>query len=34
MFDNNIIGETRPNQLITTFGPGAIVEAVKASAVT
>ena len=22
MFDNNKLGEIRPNQLITTFGPG------------
>lgn len=31
MFDNNKLGEIRPNQLITTFGPGAIVDAVKDS---
>ena len=24
MFDNNKLGEIRPNQLITTFGPGSI----------
>ena len=29
MFDNNKLGEIRPNQLITTFGPGSIVDAVK-----
>ena len=34
MFDNNKIGEIRPNQLITTFGPGAIVDAVKDSVIT
>ena len=33
MFDNNKLGEIRPNQLITTFGPGAIVDAVKDSVV-
>ena len=27
MFDNNKLGEIRPNQLITTFGPGSIVDA-------
>ena len=26
------VGEIRPNQLITTFGPGAIMDAVKDSA--
>ena len=31
MYDNNKLGELRPNQLITTFGPGAIVDAVKDS---
>ena len=31
MFDNNKLGEIRPNQLITTFGPGSIVDAVKDS---
>ena len=31
MFDNNKLGEIRPNQLITSFGPGSIVEAVKDS---
>jgi hypothetical protein len=30
-FDNNKLGELRPNQIITTFGPGAIVDAVKDS---
>ena len=30
-FDNNKLGELRPNQLITTFGPGSIVDAVKDS---
>jgi hypothetical protein len=30
-FNPNIIGEIRPNQLITTFGPGAIHDAVKDS---
>lgn len=30
-FDNNKLGELRPNQVITTFGPGAIVDAVKDS---
>ena len=30
-FDKNKIGEIRPNQLITTFGPGAIIDAVKDS---
>lgn len=34
MFDNNKLGEIRPNQLITTFGPGSIVDAVKDSVVT
>lgn len=24
-FDNNKLGELRPNQIITTFGPGSIV---------
>ena len=24
-YDNNKLGELRPNQIITTFGPGAIV---------
>lgn len=31
MFDNNKLGEIRSNQLITTFGPGSIVDAVKDS---
>ncbi len=31
MFDNNKLGEIRPNQLITTFGPGSIIDAVKDS---
>lgn len=26
-FDNNKLGELRPNQIITTFGPGSIVDA-------
>ena len=30
-FDRNKLGELRPNQIITTFGPGAIVDAVKDS---
>lgn len=30
-YDNNKLGELRPNQIITTFGPGSIVEAVKDS---
>lgn len=30
-YDKNKIGEIRPNQLITTFGPGAIIDAVKDS---
>ena len=30
-FDNNKLGELRPNQIITTFGPGAVVDAVKDS---
>lgn len=30
-FDNNKLGELRPNQIITTFGPGTIVDAVKDS---
>ena len=30
-FGNNKLGELRPNQVITTFGPGAIVDAVKDS---
>ena len=30
-FDKNKIGEVRPNQMITTFGPGSIVDAVKDS---
>lgn len=28
---NNKLGELRPNQIITTFGPGAIIDAVKDS---
>lgn len=32
-FDNNKLGELRPNQIITTFGPGSIVDAVKDSVV-
>lgn len=31
IFDNNKLGELRPNQIITTFGPGSIVDAVKDS---
>jgi len=31
VFDNNKLGELRPNQIITTFGPGSIVDAVKDS---
>ena len=27
-FDNNKLGELRPNQIITTFGPGSVVDAV------
>lgn len=30
-FDKNRIGEIRPNQLITTFGPGSIIDAVRDS---
>lgn len=30
-FNRNLLGELRPNQIITTFGPGAIVDAVKDS---
>lgn len=30
-YDNNKLGELRPNQIITTFGPGAIIDAVKDS---
>ncbi len=30
-FDRNKIGELRPNQMITTFGPGSIIDAVKDS---
>lgn len=30
-FNNNKLGELRPNQIITTFGPGSIVDAVKDS---
>ncbi|MCR5628769.1 DrmB family protein, partial [Eubacterium sp.] len=30
-YNNNKLGELRPNQIITTFGPGAIVDAVKDS---
>lgn len=32
-FDNNKLGELRPNQIISTFGPGAIVDAVKDSVI-
>lgn len=28
-YDNNKLGELRPNQIITTFGPGSIVDAVR-----
>ncbi len=31
VYDKNKLGELRPNQIITTFGPGAIVDAVKDS---
>ncbi len=31
VYDNNKLGELRPNQIITTYGPGAIVDAVKDS---
>lgn len=30
-YDKNKLGELRPNQIITTFGPGSIVDAVKDS---
>lgn len=30
-WDNNLLGELRPNQIVTTFGPGAIIDAVKDS---
>lgn len=30
-YSNNKLGELRPNQLITTFGPGSVVDAVKDS---
>lgn len=30
-YNNNKLGELRPNQIITTFGPGSIVDAVKDS---
>ncbi len=30
-YDNNRLGELRPNQIITTFGPGSIVDALKDS---
>lgn len=33
MYDKNKLGELRPNQIITTFGPGAIIDAVKDSVV-
>lgn len=33
LFDKNKLGEVRPNQLITTFGPGAIIDAVKDSVI-
>ena len=31
VFDNNKLGELRPNHIITTFGPGSVVDAVKDS---
>ena len=30
---NNKLGELRPNQIITTFGPGSVVDAVKDSVI-
>lgn len=30
-YNNNKLGELRPNQIITTFGPGSVVDAVKDS---
>lgn len=30
-YDNNKLGELRPNQIITTFGPGSVVDAVRDS---
>lgn len=30
-FNRNLLGDLRPNQIITTFGPGSIVDAVKDS---
>ena len=30
-YDKNKLGELRPNQIITTFGPGSVVDAVKDS---
>jgi hypothetical protein len=30
-WDNNKLGELRPNQIVTTFGPGSIIDAVKDS---
>ena len=33
VFDNNKLGELRPNQIITTFGPGSIVDAVNDSVI-
>ena len=32
-YDNNKLGTLRPNQIITTFGPGSIVDAVKDSVI-
>jgi len=31
IFDKNNLGELKPNQIITTFGPGSIIDAVKDS---
>ena len=31
VYDKNKLGDIRPNQIITTFGPGSIVDAVKDS---
>lgn len=30
-FNRKLLGDLRPNQIITTFGPGSIVDAVKDS---
>ena len=32
-FNRKLLGDLRPNQIITTFGPGSIVDAVKDSVV-